>query len=65
MVTHDILEAALLADRIIVLQAGQIIADAEPRTLMVGAQGAYVDELMQTPRRHAERLHALMMRDPP
>ena len=65
MVTHDILEAALLADRIIVLQAGRIIADAEPQTLMVGDQGDYVDELMQTPRRQAERLHALMTRERP
>ena len=65
MVTHDILEAALLADRIIVLQAGRIIADAQPQTLMVGDQGEYVDELMQTPRRQAERLHALMTRERP
>ena len=65
MVTHDILEAALLADRIIVLQAGRIIADAQPQTLMVGDQGEYVDALMQTPRRQAERLHALMTRERP
>jgi osmoprotectant transport system ATP-binding protein len=60
MVTHDILEAALLADRIVVMRAGKIIADAEPRTLMSGGQGDYVGELMQTPRRQAERLQALM-----
>jgi osmoprotectant transport system ATP-binding protein len=65
MVTHDILEAALLADRIVVMRAGKIVADADPRTLMSGGQDDYVGELMQTPRRQAERLQALMTKAPP
>ncbi|HXW24939.1 MAG TPA: ATP-binding cassette domain-containing protein [Xanthobacteraceae bacterium] len=59
MITHDMLEAVLLADRIGVLQAGRLIAEGTPHALMTGAHGAYVDELMATPRRQAERLNAL------
>jgi osmoprotectant transport system ATP-binding protein len=59
MITHDMLEAILLADRIAVLRDGQVIADGPPRALMA-AQHDYVSELMQTPRRHAERLQALL-----
>ena len=63
MITHDMLEAVLLADRIAVMQSGRVIAEGSPRTLMTGAHGAYVDELMATPRRQAERLNALLPRD--
>ena len=63
MITHDMLEAVLLADRIGVMQAGRLIAEGTPHALMTGAHGDYVDELMQTPRRQAERLSALMARE--
>jgi osmoprotectant transport system ATP-binding protein len=59
MITHDMLEAVLLADRIGVMQAGRLIAEGTPHALMTGAYGDYVDELMQTPRRQGERLRAL------
>ena len=62
MITHDMLEAVLLADRIGVMQAGRLIAEGTPHELMTGRQDAYVDELIQTPRRHAERLRALIER---
>jgi osmoprotectant transport system ATP-binding protein len=66
MITHDALEAVLLADRILVLRDGKLIADATPRALL-GADAdprtppldPYVRELMQTPRRQAERLQHL------
>jgi osmoprotectant transport system ATP-binding protein len=63
MITHDMLEAVLLADRIGVMQAGRLIAEGTPHALMTGAHGDYVDELMATPRRQAERLNALMARE--
>jgi osmoprotectant transport system ATP-binding protein len=59
MITHDTLEAVLLADRIAVIRAGRIVAEGTPQTLMTSRQEAYVRELMATPRRQAERLNAL------
>jgi osmoprotectant transport system ATP-binding protein len=60
MITHDALEAVLLADRIVVMRAGKTIADGTPRALLAGDGDPYVNELMQTPRRQAERLNALI-----
>jgi osmoprotectant transport system ATP-binding protein len=62
MITHDMLEAVLLADRVAVMQAGRVIAEGSPHALMSGAHGEYVDELMATPRRQAEQLAALIDR---
>ncbi|MEW6450591.1 MAG: ATP-binding cassette domain-containing protein [Pseudomonadota bacterium] len=59
MITHDTLEAVLIADRIVVLHGGRVAADGTPHDLMNGPQDGYVRELMATPRRHAERLNAL------
>jgi osmoprotectant transport system ATP-binding protein len=60
MVTHDVLEAVLLADRIIVLRAGEIVADGTPRELMNDHRDAAVRALMDTPRRQAIRVAALL-----
>jgi osmoprotectant transport system ATP-binding protein len=65
MITHDMLEALLLADRIAVIRDGRVIAEGTPRSLMNDPQDAYVSELMATPRRHAERLRALADRPAP
>jgi osmoprotectant transport system ATP-binding protein len=65
MITHDMLEAILLADRIAVLRDGQVIADGTPRDLMAAGHDDYVSELMQTPRRHAEKLQELLGRQAP
>jgi osmoprotectant transport system ATP-binding protein len=59
MITHDVLEALGLADRIIVLQTGRIIAEGPPAALMAH-EHAYVRELMQTPRKIAERVGSLL-----
>ncbi len=59
MITHDMLEALLLADRIAVLREGRLVADGAPAELMANARDGFVNDLMQMPRRQAERLNAL------
>ena len=62
MVTHDVQEAVLLADRIVVMKAGRVLADDTPRALLTGATDPDVANLMDMPRRQAERVRALMER---
>lgn len=59
MVTHDIAEALLLADRVLVMQSGRIVADASPAELLAGKGGADADALLAVPREQAERLATL------
>jgi osmoprotectant transport system ATP-binding protein len=56
MVTHDMLEAALLADRIIVFSAGRVIADDAPAALLGGEAADDVAALLSLPRRQFERI---------
>jgi osmoprotectant transport system ATP-binding protein len=63
MVTHDMQEAVLLADRIVVMSAGRIVADDTPAALMAGPADAEVAALMAMPRRQAERIRTLMEPD--
>ena len=58
MVTHDIAEALLLADRIVVLIDGRIRADAAPAEIVSNADPD-VRAMIDVPRRQAERLAAL------
>ena len=58
MVTHDVQEAILLADRIVVLRDGAIVADGAPGALMAGHPDPGVAALMAAPRRAAERIAA-------
>jgi osmoprotectant transport system ATP-binding protein len=55
MITHDMVEALGLADRIAVLSAGTIVAEGPPGALIDHAH-PYVRELMQAPRRIAARV---------
>lgn len=59
MVTHDMAEALLLADRVLVMDAGRIVADCTPRGLIAGEGGAQADALVAVPREQARRLRAL------
>ena len=59
MVTHDMAEALILADRVLVMQAGRIVADASPAALLAGEGGAVADALVAVPRAQAARLRAL------
>ena len=56
MVTHDIAEAVLLADRIVVLAAGRILADGAPAHLLATAGDPMVRALLEAPKRQADRL---------
>lgn len=59
MITHDMTEAILLADRIAVMRGGKLLALGRPSELSTSSD-AYVLELLRTPRRQVERLNALL-----
>jgi osmoprotectant transport system ATP-binding protein len=62
MITHDMTEAILLADRIAVMRAGRLLAQGTLIELS-DSDDAYVGELLRTPRRQAQRLNVLLPRD--
>src|SRR6201986_4237866 len=62
MITHDMTEALLLADRVAVMRAGKLLALGTPAELTRSAD-AYVGELLQTPRRQSARLKVLLPPD--
>src|SRR5436190_21634398 len=64
MITHDMTEAILLADRIAVMRAGRLVGLGTAAELSSNDE-AYVGELLRTPRRQAERLKVLLRRDAP
>ena len=59
-VTHDMVEAVLLGDRIAVLEAGRLVQIGTPRELLLHPADPYVAELMDTPRRHAAVVDRLL-----
>ncbi len=60
MVTHDMTEALLMADRIAVMKAGRLLQVGDPHQLLTQPADPYVEALMQTPKRQADQLEALM-----
>ena len=59
MITHDMTEAILLADRIAVMRGGRLLAQGTAAELSQ-SDDAYVGELLRTPRRQGERLKMLL-----
>ena len=58
MVTHDMAEAVLLADRIVVLIDGRVVGDGTPSALLAQTADPKVRALLEAPKRQAERLSA-------
>jgi osmoprotectant transport system ATP-binding protein len=59
MVTHDMTEALLTADRIAVLNAGRLVRLGTPHELLTNPGDPLVAALMAAPKRQADRLEAL------
>ena len=59
MVTHDMAEALLLADRVLVMDAGRIMADETPAALLAGRGGEIAQAMVAVPREQAKRLSAV------
>ncbi len=59
MVTHDMAEALLLASRVLVMDAGRIVADETPADLLSGKGGEIAQALVAVPRDQARKLAGL------
>ncbi|HEY2032223.1 MAG TPA: ATP-binding cassette domain-containing protein [Rhizomicrobium sp.] len=60
LVTHDMTEAFLLADRIAVMREGELLQVATPRELAASPADDFVRRLIEIPRRRAEKLAKAM-----
>lgn len=59
MVTHDMAEALLIADRILVMSAGRIVADCSPQALLAGEGGGEASALIAVPKGQMAKLRRL------
>jgi osmoprotectant transport system ATP-binding protein len=59
MITHDVSEAVLMADRIAVLDHGELVEAGTPQELLAHPRDPLVRELMAMPQRQAERVRQL------
>jgi osmoprotectant transport system ATP-binding protein len=55
-----VLEAVLLADRLVVMHDGRIVASGTPREMMNEQRDAGVRKLMDMPRRQMSRVAAML-----
>jgi osmoprotectant transport system ATP-binding protein len=63
-VTHDMVEALLMGDRIAVMNGGRLVQIGTPSELMQTPADDYVRQLMSTPRRQAELVEGLLTAKP-
>ena len=63
-VTHDMVEALLLGDRIAVMHRGRLVQIGTPSELLQTPADDYVRQLMDTPRRQAELVEGLLAAGP-
>lgn len=59
-VTHDMIEALLIADRIAVMREGDLVQVGSPRDLLRSPADEYVERLLEMPRRQARVVAELM-----
>jgi len=59
-VTHDMVEALIVGDRIAVLHEGRLVQIGTPAELLQSPADDYVRQLMNTPRRQAELVDGLL-----
>ena len=59
-VTHDMVEALILGDRIAVMQDGRIVQIGTPKELLLHPANEYVDQLMSTPKKQADLVEKLL-----
>jgi len=63
LVTHDMSEALLMGDRIIVMREGRVAGQGSPREILRNPGDPYVARLMESPTRQAEELAAMVDND--
>lgn len=63
LVTHDMTEALLIADRIAAMRAGRIVQVGTPRQWLTAPPDDYVKGLIATPKQQADRLEQLARND--
>jgi osmoprotectant transport system ATP-binding protein len=64
-VTHDMVEALLVGDRIAVMNEGRLVQIGTPRELLQQPADAYVRQLMETPMRQARAVDTLLEESAP
>lgn len=64
LVTHDMTEALLLADRIAVMKDGQVLGYGAPGELMSNPPHEYVKRLMEMPKKQADRVEQIARATP-
>tara|TARA_A100001037_G_scaffold249457_1_gene232180 strand:- start:1845 stop:2624 length:780 start_codon:yes stop_codon:yes gene_type:complete len=60
IVTHDVTEAFLLADRIYILKEGRILQSGTPRNLVSDPKSIYVKNLIEMPQKQVQKLRAVL-----